>query len=247
MYLFCNSRIHVITLYSVHVCVYYASMLRCWHLVWILIRTDHPCLGVGCHTMTLSSLHVEVLIGKQGRRALNQPWTPLLSMGVSARTRPRRWLGHGTLNPPLCARLCFLPPLARGGGELSNVPAMYAMDSSLGAPRAPRPLPQGCTARPWGSVVAQHVGGVVVAMRQLLVLHDRLVIHAAEVVHGGCGLMMGARDCKIWKLSSVEMVVAPEAVSTLRVAGIRVQGVMAPRTAGDPCCFHTEHMNICCT
>jgi hypothetical protein len=45
----CNSRIHVITLYSGHVCVYYASMLRCWHLVWILVRTDHPCLGVGCH------------------------------------------------------------------------------------------------------------------------------------------------------------------------------------------------------
>jgi hypothetical protein len=50
MYLFCNSRIHVITLYSGHVCVYYASMLRCWHFVWILVRTDHPCLGVGCHT-----------------------------------------------------------------------------------------------------------------------------------------------------------------------------------------------------
>jgi hypothetical protein len=49
MYLFCNSRIDVITLYSGHVCVYYASMLRCWHLVWILVRTDHPCLGVGCH------------------------------------------------------------------------------------------------------------------------------------------------------------------------------------------------------
>jgi hypothetical protein len=51
MYLFCNSRIHVITLYSGHVCVYYASMLQCWHLVWILVRTDHPCLGVGCHTL----------------------------------------------------------------------------------------------------------------------------------------------------------------------------------------------------
>jgi hypothetical protein len=25
-------------------------MLRCWHLLWILVRTDHPCLGVGCHT-----------------------------------------------------------------------------------------------------------------------------------------------------------------------------------------------------
>jgi hypothetical protein len=29
--------------------VYYALMLRCWHLVWILVRTDHLCLGVGCH------------------------------------------------------------------------------------------------------------------------------------------------------------------------------------------------------
>jgi hypothetical protein len=36
-------------MYSGHVCVYYASMLRCWHLVWILVRTDHPCLGVGCN------------------------------------------------------------------------------------------------------------------------------------------------------------------------------------------------------
>jgi hypothetical protein len=50
MYLFCNSRIHVITLYSGHVCVYYVSMLRCWHLVWILVRTNHPCLEVGCHS-----------------------------------------------------------------------------------------------------------------------------------------------------------------------------------------------------
>jgi hypothetical protein len=30
--------------------LYYASMLQCWHLVWILVRTDQPCLGVGCHT-----------------------------------------------------------------------------------------------------------------------------------------------------------------------------------------------------
>jgi hypothetical protein len=49
MYLFCNSRIHVITLYLGHVCVYYVSMLWCWHLIWILVRTDHTCLGVGCH------------------------------------------------------------------------------------------------------------------------------------------------------------------------------------------------------
>jgi hypothetical protein len=50
MYLFCKSRIHVITLYSDHVCMYYASMLQCWHLIWILVRTDHPCLGVACHS-----------------------------------------------------------------------------------------------------------------------------------------------------------------------------------------------------
>jgi hypothetical protein len=30
----------------------YASMLQCWHLVWILVRIDHPCLGVGCHRDT---------------------------------------------------------------------------------------------------------------------------------------------------------------------------------------------------
>jgi hypothetical protein len=52
MYLFCNLRIHVITLYLGHVCVYYASMLWCWHLVWILVRTDHLCLGMRCHKNT---------------------------------------------------------------------------------------------------------------------------------------------------------------------------------------------------
>jgi hypothetical protein len=25
--------------------LYYASMLWCWHLVWILVRTNDPCLG----------------------------------------------------------------------------------------------------------------------------------------------------------------------------------------------------------
>jgi hypothetical protein len=31
--------------------LYYASMLRHWHLAWILVRFEHPCLGVGCHTV----------------------------------------------------------------------------------------------------------------------------------------------------------------------------------------------------
>jgi hypothetical protein len=59
MYLLCNSRIHVITLYSSHVCVYYATMLQCWHLVWILVSTNHHCLGVGCHSkLTLLCHHL---------------------------------------------------------------------------------------------------------------------------------------------------------------------------------------------
>jgi hypothetical protein len=29
--------------------LYYASMLQCCQLVWILVRTKYPCLGVGCH------------------------------------------------------------------------------------------------------------------------------------------------------------------------------------------------------
>jgi hypothetical protein len=30
--------------------MYYASMLRCWQLVMILVKTDHPCLRVGRHS-----------------------------------------------------------------------------------------------------------------------------------------------------------------------------------------------------
>jgi hypothetical protein len=42
--------------------LYYASMLQYWHLIWILVRTNHPCLGVGCHTHThFKILHIESL------------------------------------------------------------------------------------------------------------------------------------------------------------------------------------------
>jgi hypothetical protein len=30
--------------------MYYASMLQCWQLIRILVRTNHPCLRVGRHT-----------------------------------------------------------------------------------------------------------------------------------------------------------------------------------------------------
>jgi hypothetical protein len=39
----------------------YASMLRCWQLIWILVKTNHPCLRVGCHIM----LPIVPLISKQ--------------------------------------------------------------------------------------------------------------------------------------------------------------------------------------
>jgi hypothetical protein len=41
--------------------LYYTSMLWCWHLVWILVRTDHPCLGVGCHTRKLCHMSTSKL------------------------------------------------------------------------------------------------------------------------------------------------------------------------------------------
>jgi hypothetical protein len=32
--------------------MYYASMLWCWQLVRVLVRTNHPCLRVGRHNQT---------------------------------------------------------------------------------------------------------------------------------------------------------------------------------------------------
>jgi hypothetical protein len=29
--------------------LYYPSMLQCWHLIWILVKSDHPYLEVECH------------------------------------------------------------------------------------------------------------------------------------------------------------------------------------------------------
>jgi hypothetical protein len=30
--------------------LYYASILQCWQLIWILVKTNHPSLRVGRHT-----------------------------------------------------------------------------------------------------------------------------------------------------------------------------------------------------
>jgi hypothetical protein len=33
--------------------MYYMPILWCWHLVRILVRTNHPYLRVACHTLLL--------------------------------------------------------------------------------------------------------------------------------------------------------------------------------------------------
>jgi hypothetical protein len=93
MYLFCNPRIHIITLYLGHVYVYYASMLWCWHLVWILVRTYHPCLGVGCHK---PALHEVIAWGHARDGVMVRPARLHRRPRCSARggdsTGERRWL-----------------------------------------------------------------------------------------------------------------------------------------------------------
>jgi hypothetical protein len=50
MYFFCNSRIHIITLYPGHVCVVLCINASVLTPRMDLVRTDHPYLGVGCHS-----------------------------------------------------------------------------------------------------------------------------------------------------------------------------------------------------
>jgi hypothetical protein len=42
--------------------MYYASTLRCWQLVGILVGTNHPCLRVGCHRKYFVSLSIEFVV-----------------------------------------------------------------------------------------------------------------------------------------------------------------------------------------
>jgi hypothetical protein len=100
MYLFCNSRIHIITLYSDHVCVYYASMLRCCHLIRFLVRTNHPCLGVGCH-IAPPPFHSPLSAMKPPPLPPSPPLPPLTDtsfLTLSLETAPRT---RNFVEPPL--------------------------------------------------------------------------------------------------------------------------------------------------
>jgi hypothetical protein len=52
--------------------LYYAAMFRCWHLIWILVRTNHRCLGVGCHIGAIGHATAPEP-SSVGRRGL-EPW-----------------------------------------------------------------------------------------------------------------------------------------------------------------------------
>jgi hypothetical protein len=44
--------------------MYYASMLQCWQLVMILVKTNHPCLRVGRHNFKDDSRMFDVPLSK---------------------------------------------------------------------------------------------------------------------------------------------------------------------------------------
>jgi hypothetical protein len=50
--------------------LYYASMLWCWHLVWILVRTNDPCLGVGHHSYVPSQSVLRTDASRDPSRAI---------------------------------------------------------------------------------------------------------------------------------------------------------------------------------
>jgi hypothetical protein len=56
--------------------LYYASMFWYWHLVWILVSTNHPCLGVRCHIryITVSQSRSSISLGvREMVTSLNKP------------------------------------------------------------------------------------------------------------------------------------------------------------------------------
>jgi hypothetical protein len=45
--------------------IYYALMLRCWQLVRILVKTNHPCLRVGHHSLKYYCLGIIECFGDE--------------------------------------------------------------------------------------------------------------------------------------------------------------------------------------
>jgi hypothetical protein len=64
--------------------MYYTSMLRCWQLVWIRIMNNHPCLRVGRHSSTSTTLSTSASL-RSLRSSTNSFSSSRLSLGL----RPR--------------------------------------------------------------------------------------------------------------------------------------------------------------
>jgi hypothetical protein len=80
--------------------LYYASMLRCWHLIWILVRTNHPCLGVRCHSSELWwILLFHLLVVGGARNKLESTLLTLILTPLKINTQFIYGFGCTLLNP----------------------------------------------------------------------------------------------------------------------------------------------------
>jgi hypothetical protein len=80
--------------------LYYASMLRCWHLIWILVRTNHPYLGVGCHSSELWwILLFHLLVVGGARNKLGSTLLTLILTPLKINTQFVCGFGYTLLNP----------------------------------------------------------------------------------------------------------------------------------------------------
>jgi hypothetical protein len=143
--------------------IYYASMLRCWQLIRILVRTNHPCLRVGCHSwyQSLASIiprwqpyfqkptvrirldaHIRIIVVLTGGKLIGIYFPHLLSVTTHRRQDKKlSILPPGDVNPrPVPSRWGLLedsPYLAVGV-------AVYRVMSHDHAPRACGDLGMSC-------------------------------------------------------------------------------------------------------
>jgi hypothetical protein len=110
--------------------MYYASMLRYWQLVWILFRTNHPCLRVGCHNRhgprgvgfvcVIETAHHHPLCGAVGAPEVPTE-RPISSTGCRLKSSPT-----GKPSPPLEPLGDPLSPVFRmdGGQNRGLIPML---------------------------------------------------------------------------------------------------------------------------
>jgi hypothetical protein len=95
--------------------MYYASMLWCWQLIRILVRTNHLCLTVGCHSwyQSLTSIipHWQPYFQK-----------PTVRIRLDVHIRTIVVLTYGKLTGIYFSRLLSVTTHRRQGKRISNLP-----------------------------------------------------------------------------------------------------------------------------